>query len=164
MGARVYDPYTATFLQTDPIPGADANAYGYTDGDPVNETDLSGDVCLRTPNGRCAVPPSEHAAKPKSSPGVVSQVFHFVTSTAPDAVGNTASTVVNKVVTHPVGDLLVVGGTVINGVTTVAAGLCEAGTDGLATFDCAKIAVFGYTYGVAAYGTAGADYSRKHGP
>jgi len=42
MGARVYDPYTGTFLQTDPIPGADANAYGYTDGDPVNETDLTG--------------------------------------------------------------------------------------------------------------------------
>jgi len=44
MGARVYDPYTGTFLQTDPIPGADANAYGYTDGDPVNETDLTGDA------------------------------------------------------------------------------------------------------------------------
>ena len=42
MGARVYDPYTGTFLQTDPIPGADANAYGYTDGDPVNEVDLTG--------------------------------------------------------------------------------------------------------------------------
>jgi RHS repeat-associated protein len=42
MRARVYDPYTGTFLQTDPIPGADANAYGYTDGDPVNETDLTG--------------------------------------------------------------------------------------------------------------------------
>jgi RHS repeat-associated protein len=42
MGARVYDPYTGTFLQTDPIPGADANAYGYTDGDPINEVDLTG--------------------------------------------------------------------------------------------------------------------------
>jgi RHS repeat-associated protein len=42
MGARVYNPYTGTFLQTDPIPGAGANAYGYTNGDPVNETDLSG--------------------------------------------------------------------------------------------------------------------------
>ncbi len=93
MGARVYNPDTGTFLQTDPIPGADANAYGYTDGDPVNETDLSGDVCLRTPNGRCAVPPSGHAAKPKSSPSVVSQVFHFVTSTAPNAVAKTAVTV-----------------------------------------------------------------------
>jgi hypothetical protein len=40
--AGVSDPYTGTFLQTDPIPGADANAYGYTDGDPVNETDLTG--------------------------------------------------------------------------------------------------------------------------
>jgi RHS repeat-associated protein len=43
MGARVYDPYTGTFAQPDPIHGGGANAYGYTDGDPVNETDLSGD-------------------------------------------------------------------------------------------------------------------------
>jgi hypothetical protein len=43
MGARVYDPYTGTFTQPDPIKGGGANAYGYTDGDPVNETDLSGD-------------------------------------------------------------------------------------------------------------------------
>jgi filamentous hemagglutinin len=44
MGARVYDPYTGTFTQPDPIQGGGANAYGYTDGDPVNETDLSGDM------------------------------------------------------------------------------------------------------------------------
>jgi uncharacterized protein RhaS with RHS repeats len=50
MGARVYDPYTGTFTQPDPIQGSGANAYGYTDGDPVNETDLSGDCtfCLST--------------------------------------------------------------------------------------------------------------------
>jgi uncharacterized protein RhaS with RHS repeats len=42
MGARVYDPYTGTFLQTDPVQGGGANAYGYTNGDPVNETDLNG--------------------------------------------------------------------------------------------------------------------------
>jgi RHS repeat-associated protein len=48
MGARVYDPYTGTFLQTDPIPGADPNAYGYTAGDPVNETDLSGDFWIQS--------------------------------------------------------------------------------------------------------------------
>jgi hypothetical protein len=45
MGARVYNPYTGTFTQPDPIQGGGANAYGYTDGDPVNETDLSG-MCL----------------------------------------------------------------------------------------------------------------------
>jgi hypothetical protein len=43
MGARVYDPYTGAFLQTDPIQGGSANAYGYTSGDPVNELDLTGD-------------------------------------------------------------------------------------------------------------------------
>jgi uncharacterized protein RhaS with RHS repeats len=45
MGARVYDPDTGTFMQPDPVKGGGANAYGYTDGDPVNETDLSG-MCL----------------------------------------------------------------------------------------------------------------------
>ena len=44
MGARVYDPHTGTFTQPDPIQGGGANAYGYTDGDPVNETDLSGNA------------------------------------------------------------------------------------------------------------------------
>jgi hypothetical protein len=42
MGARVYDPDTGTFLQTDPILHGGAGAYGYTDGDPVDETDLAG--------------------------------------------------------------------------------------------------------------------------
>jgi len=42
MGARVYDPYTGTFTQPDPIQGGGANAYGYTNADPVNETDLGG--------------------------------------------------------------------------------------------------------------------------
>jgi uncharacterized protein RhaS with RHS repeats len=58
MGARVYDPDTGTFLQTDPVKGGGANAYGYTDGDPVNELDLSGDsvvgdICVRA--GNCTV-------------------------------------------------------------------------------------------------------------
>ena len=52
MGARVYDPYTGTFTQPDPIQGGGATAYGYTDGDPVNETDLSGDVSIKTAGGR----------------------------------------------------------------------------------------------------------------
>ncbi len=42
MGARVYDPYTGTFTQPDPIQGGGANAYGYTNADPVNMTDLGG--------------------------------------------------------------------------------------------------------------------------
>jgi uncharacterized protein RhaS with RHS repeats len=49
MGARVYDPYTGTFTQPDPIHGGGDNAYGYTDGDPVNETDLNGDDALPLP-------------------------------------------------------------------------------------------------------------------
>lgn len=49
MGARVYDPYTGTFTQPDPIQGGSANAYGYTAGDPVNGSDLTGDFLCQTP-------------------------------------------------------------------------------------------------------------------
>jgi len=49
MGARVYDPYTGTFTQPDPIQGGGATPYGYTDGDPVNETDLGGESVVGRP-------------------------------------------------------------------------------------------------------------------
>jgi RHS repeat-associated protein len=42
MGARTYVPSLGQFLQTDPVPGGGPNAYAYTWGDPVNQTDLSG--------------------------------------------------------------------------------------------------------------------------
>jgi hypothetical protein len=44
MGARSYVPQLGRFLQPDPRPGGSANAYAYTFGDPVNETDLTGEV------------------------------------------------------------------------------------------------------------------------
>jgi RHS repeat-associated protein len=43
MGARSYVPQIGRFLQPDPIPGGSTNAYAYTNGNPVNETDLTGD-------------------------------------------------------------------------------------------------------------------------
>ena len=42
MGARSYVPQLGRFLQTDPVAGGSANAYAYTNGNPVNETDLTG--------------------------------------------------------------------------------------------------------------------------
>ncbi|MFJ4411299.1 RHS repeat-associated core domain-containing protein [Streptomyces sp. NPDC088910] len=42
MGVRLYDPTTGRFLQTDPIPGGNANANEYCNGDPVNCYDLDG--------------------------------------------------------------------------------------------------------------------------
>ena len=42
MGARVYNPYTGTFAEPDPIEHGGASAYGYANGDPVNNTDLTG--------------------------------------------------------------------------------------------------------------------------
>jgi hypothetical protein len=46
MGARVYDPSTGTFTQPDPVIGGGATPYGYTNGDPVNETDLDGEFAV----------------------------------------------------------------------------------------------------------------------
>jgi RHS repeat-associated protein len=43
MGARAYIPQLGRFEQADPQPGGSANAYAYTDGDPVNEADPGGE-------------------------------------------------------------------------------------------------------------------------
>jgi RHS repeat-associated protein len=43
MGARTYIPQLGRFLQTDPQPGGSANAYAYTDDNPINEADPSGE-------------------------------------------------------------------------------------------------------------------------
>ncbi len=43
MGARSYVPQLGAFLQPDPQPGGSANAYAYTQGDPLNESDPSGE-------------------------------------------------------------------------------------------------------------------------
>jgi RHS repeat-associated protein len=43
MGARSYVPQLGRFLQTDPVSGGSANAYSYVQGDPVNESDPSGE-------------------------------------------------------------------------------------------------------------------------
>jgi len=42
MGARSYVPQIGRFLQTDPVAGGSANAYAYAYGDPVGESDPSG--------------------------------------------------------------------------------------------------------------------------
>jgi uncharacterized protein RhaS with RHS repeats len=42
MGARGYVPQLGRFVQMDPMAGGSANPYAYTDGDPVNSSDLTG--------------------------------------------------------------------------------------------------------------------------
>ena len=51
MGARSYVPQLGRFLQPDPQPGGSANAYAYTHGNPVNETDPSGGWSLNETSG-----------------------------------------------------------------------------------------------------------------
>ncbi len=48
MGERSYVPQLGRFLQTDPIPGGSANAYAYTNADPINTTDPTGDEYTTT--------------------------------------------------------------------------------------------------------------------
>ncbi len=50
MGARSYIPQLGRFLQMDPKPGGSANAYTYTYGNPVNETDPSGEYTVGGPS------------------------------------------------------------------------------------------------------------------
>ena len=51
MGSRSYIPQLGRFLQPDPSPGGSANAYAYTHGDPLNETDPSGAWTLNETSG-----------------------------------------------------------------------------------------------------------------
>jgi RHS repeat-associated protein len=44
MGARLYSPVIGRFLQVDPVAGGSATAYDYCNADPVNCTDLDGEL------------------------------------------------------------------------------------------------------------------------
>ncbi|MFI6927777.1 LamG-like jellyroll fold domain-containing protein [Nonomuraea spiralis] len=46
MGARLYNPVSGRFLQTDPVSGGSANEYDYCNANPVTCTDLDGTIAL----------------------------------------------------------------------------------------------------------------------
>jgi RHS repeat-associated protein len=51
LGARSYVPQAGRFLQPDPRPGGSGNAYVYSHGDPLNESDPSGELSLNSTSG-----------------------------------------------------------------------------------------------------------------
>jgi uncharacterized protein RhaS with RHS repeats len=64
VGARSYDPSLGRFLQPDPAPGGSANSYAYSHGDPLNETDASGEWSLNETSGsRLWAPVKDTACK-----------------------------------------------------------------------------------------------------
>lgn len=50
MGVRSYVPELGRFLSPDPVKGGSANAYEYAAGDPVNNSDLTGEKCAPGPS------------------------------------------------------------------------------------------------------------------
>jgi RHS repeat-associated protein len=157
MGARTYDPYTGTFTQPDPIQGGGATTYGYTNGDSVNETDLNGQGGVE----ECVKGPGYHppATCNKGVPNL-GDAWHFVSSTVPDAVAHGVTTVV----THPVGDMLVVGGAGATIVGGVIGWVCVDQPELEVVAHCGGVSVGIVTFGVGAIAAGGDDYSRKHGP
>ncbi|HEY4915431.1 MAG TPA: RHS repeat-associated core domain-containing protein, partial [Solirubrobacteraceae bacterium] len=51
LGARSYVPQVGRFLQPDPHPGGSGDAYAYSYGDPLNESDLSGELSIHSTSG-----------------------------------------------------------------------------------------------------------------
>lgn len=52
MGARQYDPVLGRFLEVDPVEAGSSNDYDYGNGDPINQTDLTGRSPSSTSLGR----------------------------------------------------------------------------------------------------------------
>ncbi|MDQ0934323.1 RHS repeat-associated core domain-containing protein [Streptomyces turgidiscabies] len=48
MGVRLYDQKNGRFLQTDPVPGGSATAYDYTNQDPTDQYDITGQYTIHT--------------------------------------------------------------------------------------------------------------------
>ena len=126
MGARVYDPSTATFTQPDPIQGGGANAYGYTNGDPVNMTDLSG-RSAGFPEPMCGTGLSASAAARRCSRGTGPGLFSALAAAAHGLTSGTVGKVVLVVgvvatCLAPVSDAVCVAG-------AVGAGITQGGSD-----------------------------------
>jgi hypothetical protein len=68
-------PQIGRFLQTDPVSGGSANAYAYGFGDPVDETDLSGEYTPHAPPWLAEYEESPPGLPPPPPPPVIEAEF-----------------------------------------------------------------------------------------
>lgn len=134
MGDRVYIPGLGRFLQTDPIPGGNENAYTYPN-DPINNADYSGDFSL----GNIVKAVKTAVSK------VVKVVVKAVTSAVKAAakVVATAAKVVTKAVAHVVS-------AVVNTSSTRSSGSAAKSTSKPTTPAAKKVTADYFTSGAAA--------------
>jgi len=98
MGARAYIPQLGRFEQTDPQPGGSANAYAYTNDDPVNQADLSGEWTNTTTY-------NYEAAQTGSAPGGLPETYSGPGAIAPPPVN---MQIEQDFVAHPPWDAVMV--------------------------------------------------------
>ncbi|MFJ8476182.1 ricin-type beta-trefoil lectin domain protein [Kitasatospora sp. NPDC094011] len=98
MGSRLYSPALGRFLQIDPVPGGNANAYDYCTGDPVNCTDLDGNWGMPKWLKKTVEVVAKVAEVASYIPGPVGAVAAAVSSVSYAVAGDTAKAVEMAVV------------------------------------------------------------------
>ena len=90
MGARLYSPATARFLQVDPVFGGSCNAYDYVCQDPLSTADLSGSGGGLPPKGECSAGGDKWVSDPHHANGgyCVDEPHHSVVRAVLKAVGH----------------------------------------------------------------------------
>ena len=161
MGERLYDPGTGRFLQTDPVPGGNSNAYVFPQ-DPVNSSDLTGFARDTTGDFGSA------SVTPVANPGVSPDVTGSGAGAAPSIYRKTQVSKLQKITgeVEDGSDELEAGTKVLGGAATIISGGVTAGIDlahhrsvGYAVGD----GVVSATAGSVAAGVAGAGCALKAG-
>jgi RHS repeat-associated protein len=98
--ARYYDPGTGQFLSRDPVAALTQDAYGYTDGDPLNSSD---------PTGLCSINPFSHKSCLRSVAHAVSTGANWVANHPLQTAGFVVGAVALVTGVGAIGDIAILG-------------------------------------------------------